>query len=49
MARVAEFGTGQPGSEGLQLLGDGEVTTVFEASEKYLASKTPLVVIAGKA
>ncbi len=28
--------------------GDGEVTTVFEASEKYLANGTPLVVLAGK-
>ncbi|KAJ1684228.1 hypothetical protein LUZ63_020521 [Rhynchospora breviuscula] len=28
--------------------GDGEVTTVFEASEKYLAQGTPLVVLAGK-
>ncbi|MGI9085268.1 MAG: aconitate hydratase [Aeromicrobium sp.] len=30
------------------LLGDGEVTTVFEASEKYLAAGVPLVVLAGK-
>jgi len=28
--------------------GDGDVTTVFEASEKYLAAGTPLVVLAGK-
>ncbi len=28
--------------------GDGEVTTVFEASEKYLAQGIPLVVLAGK-
>ena len=28
--------------------GDGEVTTVFEASEKYLENGTPLVVLAGK-
>ncbi len=28
--------------------GEGEVTTVFEASEKYLEAGTPLVVLAGK-
>ncbi len=28
--------------------GDGEVTTVFEASEKYIENGTPLVVLAGK-
>ena len=28
--------------------GDGEVTTVFEASERYLENGTPLVVLAGK-
>ncbi len=28
--------------------GDGDVTTVFEASEKYLEAGTPLVVLAGK-
>ena len=28
--------------------GDGDVTTVFEASEKYLEQGTPLVVLAGK-
>ena len=28
--------------------GDGEVTTVFEASENYLEAGTPLVVLAGK-
>ncbi|UJR81126.1 aconitate hydratase AcnA [Sandaracinus amylolyticus] len=27
---------------------DGPVTSIYEASEKYIASKTPLVVIAGK-
>ena len=40
-----------PGTEGgftRDLAGDGEVTTVFEASEKYLAAGTPLVVLAGK-
>ncbi len=40
-----------PGTEGgftRDLGGDGEVTTVFEASEKYAASGTPLVVLAGK-
>ena len=30
------------------LIGDGEVTTVYEASEKYLAEGVPLVVLAGK-
>ncbi len=40
-----------PGTEGgftRDLAGDGEVTTVFEASEKYIAAGTPLVVLAGK-
>ncbi|WP_284535288.1 aconitate hydratase [Nocardioides sp. T2.26MG-1] len=40
-----------PGTEGgftRDFTGDGDVTTVFEASEKYLASGTPLVVLAGK-
>ncbi len=40
-----------PGTEGgftRDLLGDGEVTTVFEASEKYIAEGVPLVVLAGK-
>ncbi|KAA1420040.1 aconitate hydratase AcnA [Mumia zhuanghuii] len=40
-----------PGTEGgftRQLNGDGEVTTVFEASEKYIAAGIPLVVLAGK-
>jgi aconitate hydratase len=42
-----------PGTEGgfTRYLGDGptdEVTTVFEASEKYVAAGTPLVVLAGK-
>lgn len=40
-----------PGTEGgftRDLLGDGEVTTVFEASEKYVAAGVPLVVLAGK-
>ncbi|MGN6577761.1 MAG: aconitate hydratase [Nocardioides sp.] len=40
-----------PGTEGgftRDFTGDGEVTTVFEASEKYLAAGTPLVVLAGK-
>ncbi len=42
-----------PGTEGgftrdLSEGGDGEVTTVFEASEKYLAAGTPLVVLCGK-
>jgi aconitate hydratase len=42
-----------PGTEGgfTRYLGDGptdEVTTVFEASEKYIAEGTPLVVLAGK-
>lgn len=40
-----------PGTEGgftRDYNGDGDVTTVFEASEKYLAAGTPLVVLAGK-
>ncbi len=40
-----------PGTEGgftRDLAGDGEVTTVFEASEKYIAAGTPLVVLSGK-
>jgi aconitate hydratase len=40
-----------PGTEGgftRDFTGDGEVTTVFEASEKYVAAGTPLVVLAGK-
>ena len=40
-----------PGTEGgftRDLIGDGEVTTVFEASEKYIAEGVPLVVLAGK-
>ncbi|RYP87018.1 aconitate hydratase AcnA [Nocardioides guangzhouensis] len=40
-----------PGTEGgvtRDFTRDGEVTTVFEASENYLADGTPLVVLAGK-
>ena len=40
-----------PGTEGgftRDLAGSGEVTTVFEASEKYVAAGTPLVVLSGK-
>jgi aconitate hydratase len=40
-----------PGTEGgftRDLTGDGEVTTIFEASEKYVEAGTPLVVLAGK-
>jgi aconitate hydratase len=40
-----------PGTEGgftRDFSKDGEVTTVFEASENYLAAGTPLVVLAGK-
>jgi aconitate hydratase len=40
-----------PGTEGgftRDLLGDGEVTTVFEASERYIEAGVPLVVLAGK-
>ncbi|RYE79404.1 MAG: aconitate hydratase AcnA, partial [Myxococcales bacterium] len=40
-----------PGTEGgftRDLLGDGSVTTVYEASEKYIAAGVPLVVLAGK-
>ena len=40
-----------PGTEGgftRDLSGDGDVTTVFEASEKYLEAGTPLIVLAGK-
>ena len=40
-----------PGTEGgvtRDFTGSGDVTTVFEASEKYLAAGTPLVVLSGK-
>lgn len=40
-----------PGTEGgytRDLIGDGEVTSVFEASEKYIEAGVPLVVLAGK-
>ncbi len=40
-----------PGTEGgftRDLAGSGDVTTVFEASEKYVAAGTPLVVLSGK-
>jgi aconitate hydratase len=40
-----------PGTEGgytRDLLGDGDVTTVFEASEKYIEAGVPLVVLSGK-
>ena len=40
-----------PGTEGgftRDFTNNGEVTTVFEASENYLAAGTPLVVLAGK-
>ncbi|GAB3992897.1 aconitate hydratase [Nocardioides marmoraquaticus] len=40
-----------PGTEGgvtRDFTADGEVTTVFEASENYVAQGTPLVVLAGK-
>jgi aconitate hydratase len=40
-----------PGTEGgftRNLIGDGEVTTVFEASEAYISAGVPLVVLAGK-
>lgn len=40
-----------PGTEGgftRDFTGDGGVTTVFEASEKYVAAGIPLVVLAGK-
>jgi aconitate hydratase len=40
-----------PGTEGgftRDFTGAGDVTTVFEASEKYLAAGTPLVVLSGK-
>ncbi|WP_340538270.1 aconitate hydratase AcnA [Nocardioides sp. GXZ039] len=40
-----------PGTEGgftRDFLGDGEVTTVYEASEKYIDAGVPLVVLAGK-
>ncbi len=40
-----------PGTEGgftRNLLGDGGVTTVFEASEAYIEAGVPLVVLAGK-
>ena len=41
-------GGGHRGRVHPPLAGDGEVTTVFEASEKYLEQGTPLVVLAGK-
>ena len=44
LAPGTEGGVTKDFSEG----SDGEVTTVFEASEKYLAAGTPLVVLAGK-
>ena len=40
-----------PGTEGgvtRDFTADGEVTSVFEASERYIAAGTPLVVLAGK-
>ena len=40
-----------PGTEGgytRNLEGDGEVTSIFEASEAYLEAGTPLVILAGK-
>ena len=40
-----------PGTEGgftRDLIGDGDVTTVFEASETYIAAGVPLVVLSGK-
>ncbi|EFQ84137.1 aconitate hydratase 1 [Aeromicrobium marinum DSM 15272] len=40
-----------PGTEGgytRDLIGDGEVTSVFEASEAYIAAGVPLVVLSGK-
>src|SRR5262249_54602066 len=39
-----------PGSEGTWTvhLPDGEETTIFEASERYLAESVPLIVLAGK-
>jgi aconitate hydratase len=40
-----------PGTEGgftRNLIGDGDVTTVFEASEAYIEAGVPLVVLAGK-
>ena len=40
-----------PGTEGgftRDFTGNGDVTTVFEASEKYIAAGTPLVVLSGK-
>jgi aconitate hydratase len=40
-----------PGTEGgftRDFTGNGDVTTVFEASEKYLEAGTPLVVLSGK-
>jgi aconitate hydratase len=40
-----------PGTEGgftRNLIGDGEVTTIFEASEAYAAAGVPLVILTGK-
>jgi aconitate hydratase len=43
-----QLASGTEGGFTRDLLGDGEVTTVFEASEAYLAAGVPLVVLAGK-
>jgi aconitate hydratase len=37
-----------PGTEGGVTVKDGQVTTIFEASEAYQAEGTPLVILAGK-
>jgi aconitate hydratase len=39
-----------PGTEGgfTRYLPDGDVTTIFEASERYLAQRVPLIILAGK-
>src|SRR5207244_10811446 len=39
-----------PGSEGTWTvhLPDGEETTIYEASQRYLAERVPLIVLAGK-
>ena len=43
-----QLAEGTEGGVTRDFTGDGDVTTVFEASEKYLEQGTPLVVLAGK-
>ena len=48
MYKRQQLAEGTEGGFTRDFTGDGDVTTVFEASEKYLAAGTPLVVLAGK-